>query len=68
MPVMIKPVIMMKKPIIINTVGITFSPSNQRPEESLRKQADGMMKIRGVALRAPWMEEDNISKIKRRMN
>lgn len=54
---MIKPVIMTNKPIIIKMLGIKFSPWNQRPEESLRKHADGMMKIRGVALRTPWRTE-----------
>ncbi len=58
---MIKPVIMTNKPVTIKTEGIKFSLQNQRPVESLRKHADGMMKIRGVALRTPWkVEEKNI--------
>lgn len=61
---MIKPVIMTNRPINIKTMGIKFSAWNQRPLESLRKHADGMMKIRGVALRTPWMVEDNAIKAK----
>lgn len=60
---MIKPVIMTNKPVNIKMEGIRFSPWNQRPVESLRKHADGMMKIRGVALRTPWtIQEDTTSK------
>lgn len=56
---MIRPVIMTNKPTDIRTADIKFSPWYQRPVESLRKHADGMMKIRGVALRTPWRAEEN---------
>lgn len=54
---MVKPVIMTNMPVKIKIDGIRFSPSNHRPGESLRKHADGMMKIRGVALRMPCVIE-----------
>lgn len=58
---MVRPVIMTNRPVNIKMEGITFSPWNQRPGESLRKHADGMMKIRGVALRTPWMVGEKLN-------
>lgn len=55
---MVKPVIMTNTPVKIRIDGIRFSPWNHRPGDSLRKHADGMMKIRGVALRTPWVIEE----------
>lgn len=50
---------MTNMPVTIKMEGIKFSPWNQRPVESLRKHADGMMKIRGVALKTPWKVKEN---------
>lgn len=65
---MIKPVIMTKKPVNIKTVGTKFSTWNQRPVESLRKHADGMMKISGVALRTPCVVDGNAIKVKQKLH
>lgn len=62
---MVKPVSITKKPTTIKMVGIKFSPWNQRPGDSLRKHAAGMMKIRGVALRTPWMVEEKTVNVKK---
>lgn len=55
---MVKPVTMTNKPINIKKVGKMFSFWHQQPEESLRKHADGMMKISGVAIRTPWVVKE----------
>lgn len=60
---MVKPVIMTNRPIKIKKEGMMFSPWNHWLVESLRKQADGIMKIRGVALRTPWMIQKKAIKV-----
>lgn len=61
---MVKPVIITNRPINIKMAGIKFSVWNQRPGESLRKHADGRMKISGVAHRTPWRAGENTIRFK----